>query len=106
MLKEDAIEIKIKNDSNEPIEQLEFTTTEEIEMIRIERMKPKEVVSEFLSMRKNQRDGAYLLSFIRANGQKEMIQGGYYSNGTPFYQEVHVIVKSDTVLMEFNTNIR
>ncbi len=66
--------MKIKNDSSEPITNVEFTTTEKIEIIKIDKIEPNKSVTEFLSMRKNKSDGAYLLTFTRENGKKKQIK--------------------------------
>jgi hypothetical protein len=71
MFKENRIEMKIKNDSSELITNVEFTTTEELEIIKIDRIEPNESVTEFLWMRKNKTDGAYSLTFTRANGKRK-----------------------------------
>jgi hypothetical protein len=100
--KKDGIEMKIKNESSEPITNVEFTTTEKLDVIRIDRNEPNESVTEFLSMRKNKTDGAYSLTFTRANGKKEISGGGYYMNGSSLDHWVDFIVEKDTTLVKFD----
>lgn len=100
--KENGIEMKIKNDSSEPITNVEFTTTEKLNVIKIDRIEPNERVTEFLSMRKNKTDGAYSLTFTRANGKKEISGGGYYTNGGSLDKWVKFEIKSDTIFAEFS----
>ena len=102
MFKENGIEMKIKNDSSEPITNVEFTTTEKLDVIKIDRIEPNESVTEFLSMRKNKTDGAYSLTFTRANGKKEISGGGYYTNGGSLDHWVDFIVENDTTIVKFD----
>jgi len=105
MFKENGIEMKIKNDSSEPITNVEFTTTEKIEIIKIDKIEPNESVTEFLSMRKNKSDGAYSLTFTRANGKKEISGGGYYTNGGSLDHWVDFKVENDTTIVKFDAPI-
>jgi hypothetical protein len=102
MFKENGIEMEVKNDSNEPITNVEFTTSEKLEVIKIDRIEPNESVNEFLSMRNNQSDGAYTLTFNRVNGKKEISGGGYYTNGGSLDRWVKFEVKADTTIVEFS----
>ena len=103
--KKDGIEMKIQNDSSEPITNVEFTTTERLELIKIDRIEPNESVTEFLSMRKNKSDGAYSLTFTRASGKKEISGGGYYTNGGSLDHWVDFIVENDTTIVKFDAPI-
>jgi hypothetical protein len=105
MFKEDGIEMKIKNDSSEPITNVEFTTSEKLEIIKIDRIEPNKSVTEFLSMRKNKTDGAYSMTFTRANRKKEISGGGYYTNGGSLDHWVAFIVKKDTTIVKFDAPI-
>ncbi|MBG7610853.1 hypothetical protein IU405_01155 [Polaribacter sp. BAL334] len=102
MFKENGIEMKIKNNSNETITNVEFTTTEKLEIIKIDKIEPNESVTEFLSMRKNKTDGAYSLTFNRSNGKKEISGGGYYTNGGSLDHLVDFIVENDTTIVKFD----
>ena len=103
--KKDGIEMKIKNNSSEPITNVEFTTTEKLEVIKIDRIEPDKSVTEFLSMRKNKSDGAYTLTFTRASGKKEISGGGYYTNGSSLDHWVDFIVENDTIIVKFDAPI-
>lgn len=105
MFKENGIEMKIKNVSSEPITNVEFTTTEKLDVIRIDRIEPNESVTEFLSMRKNKTDGAYSLTFTRADGKKEISGGGYYTNGGSLDHWVDFKVENDTTIVKFDAPI-
>ena len=102
MFKENGIEMKIKNDSNQPITNVEFTTTEKLEIIKFDKIEPNESVTEFLSMRKNKSDGAYFMTFTRTDGRKEMSGGGYYTNGGSLDYWVDFVVKNDTTIVKFD----
>ncbi|WP_178985144.1 hypothetical protein [Winogradskyella helgolandensis] len=102
MFKENGIEVKIKNNSSEPITNVEFTTTERIEIIKVERIEPNESITEFLSMKINKSDGAYTLTFNRANGMKELSGGGYYTNGGSLDHWVDFEVENDTTIVKFD----
>ena len=103
--KKDGIEMKIKNDSSEPITNVEFTTTEKLDVIKIDRIEPNESVTEFLSMRKNKSDGAYSLTFTRASGKNEISGGGYYTNGGSLDHWVDFIIENDTTIVKFDAPI-
>lgn len=103
--KKDGIEMKIKNDSSEPITNVEFTTTGKLSMIKIDRIEPNESLTEFLSMRKNKSDGAYSLTFTRASGKKEVCSSGYYTNGGSLDHWVEFIVENDTTIVKFDAPI-
>ncbi|MBD0852079.1 hypothetical protein [Maribacter arenosus] len=103
--KKDGIEMKIKNDSSEPITNVEFTTTEKLDVIKIERIEPNESATEFLSMRKNKSDGAYSLTFTRASGKNEISGGGYYTNGGSLDHWVDFIIENDTTIVKFDAPI-
>ena len=103
VFEENGIEIKIKNTSREPITDVEVTTSEKLEVIKIGRIEPEENVSEFLSMRNNKTDGGYILTFTRVDGKTEMRKDGYYTNGGPLNSWIKFNVKSDTILVEFSS---
>ncbi|WP_396596926.1 hypothetical protein [Dokdonia sp. R86516] len=105
MFKDDGIEVKIKNNTNEPITNVEFTTTERIDIIKIDRIEPNKSTTEFLSMQKNKADGAYSLTFTRADGKKEKRGGGYYTNGGSLDHWIDFIVEKDTTIVKFDAPI-
>jgi hypothetical protein len=99
---ENGISVEIKNNSDTPVTNVEFTTSENLEVIRFDKIEPNQTVIEFLSMNKNQSDGAYSLTFTRTNGQKEFSTGGYYSNGGSLDRWVKYEVEADTTSVEFS----
>ena len=105
MPRENGIEVKVKNISNETITNVEFTTTERIEFINIDKLKPNKSKTEFLSMKKNKSDGAYSLTFTRANGKKELISCGYFSNGGSLDHWVDFEIENDTTIVKFDAPI-
>ena len=100
--KENGIKMEIKNNSNDPITEVEFTTSERLEIIKIGRIEPNETVKEFLSMEKNKSDGFYWLTFTRPDGKKEISGGGYYTNGGSLDKWVKFEIKSDTTFYKFS----
>ncbi|MDE0535239.1 MULTISPECIES: hypothetical protein [unclassified Tenacibaculum] len=54
MFKKNGIEVKIKNESSEPITNVEFTTSEKLDVIKIDRIQPNESVTKYLLMWKNE----------------------------------------------------
>jgi len=103
--KKNGIEVKIKNNSNEPITNVEFTTTEKVDILEFDKIEPNQTVTEFLSMNKNKSDGAYSLTFTRANGKTEMSGGGYYTNGSSLDHRMDFIVENDTTIVKFDAPI-
>lgn len=99
--KENGIEMEIKNESSKPITNIKFTTTENLDVLKIDRIEPGKSVTDFLSMMKNKADGAYTLNFIRADGTKEISNAGYYTNGKSLNYWVGIVVKKDTTLIKF-----
>lgn len=102
MFKENGIEMKIKNNSNKPITNVVFSTTEKLETIKIDIIDPNETVIEFLSMKKNKTDGAYTMTFNRADGQIEKTGGGYYTNGGSLDHWVDITIENDTTIIKFD----
>ena len=102
LLKENGIEMKIHNNSDESISNVEFTTTEKLESIKIREIGPNSSVWAFLPMKKNKSDGAYSLTFTRSNGKKETSGGGYYTNGGSLDDWVDFKVENDTILVKFS----
>ncbi|MEP0710425.1 hypothetical protein [Algoriphagus sp.] len=102
LLGENGIKVAIKNKSNEPITNLEFSTTENLEVIRIDRIEPKEQINDFLSMEKNKLDGGYTLTYTRANGETELLQAGYYTVGGSLDQSIKFTIEADTTMIVFS----
>ncbi len=98
----DGIDVEIKNASDKAITNLEFTTSEKLEVLKIDRIDPNETVEEFLSMEENESDGIYVLTFSRSSGENEISAGGYYTNGGSLDNKVVFIVKNDTTILNFD----
>lgn len=99
---DNGIDVTITNFSSEPLANLEFTTTELLDSVRIDKVQVDKRVTGFLSMQRNKTDGAYSLTFTRADGKIENSISGYYSNGGPLNKRVEYKVENGTVLVEFS----
>ena len=102
LLKENGIDVEIVNNSNSTVTNIKFTTSERLEFVEIEKIKPNEAISEFLSMKYNKSDGGYSIEFTRADGKKERSGGGYYTNGGSLDRWVKCEIQKDTTLIEFS----
>ena len=101
--KKNGITSKIKNSSNESIINVTFLSNENSKL-EFSKIEPNQFVEEFLDMTNNHKgDGAYKLKFERENGKKEQIIFGYYTNGVALNRKVFCEIKSDTVLIKFNS---
>jgi hypothetical protein len=97
-----GIEFTIENKSDFPIENVRFTTSENLAELKFDRIEPNENVSDFLTMKENQSDGSYVLEFTRMNGKKETQGYGYYTNGGALDKWVEFEVKNDTITTKFS----
>jgi hypothetical protein len=101
--KKNGITSKIKNSFNESIINVTFLSDENSKL-EFSKIEPNQFVEEFLDMTNNHKgDGAYKLKFERENGKKEQIIFGYYTNGVALNRKVFCEIKSDTVLIKFNS---
>ena len=101
--KKNGITSKLKNSSNESIINVTFLSDENSKL-EYSKIEPNQFVEEFLDMTNNHKgDGAYKLKFERENGKKEQIIFGYYTNGVALNRKVFCEIKSDTVLIKFNS---
>jgi len=101
--KKNGITSKLKNSSNETIINVTFLSDENSKL-EFSKIEPNQFVEEFLDMTNNHKgDGAYKLKFERENGKKEQIIFGYYTNGVALNRKVFCEIKSDTVLIKFNS---
>ncbi len=101
--KKNGITSKIKNSSNESIINVTFLS-DESSKLEFSKIEPNQFVEEFLDMTNNHKgDGAYKLKFERENGKKEQIIFGNYTNGVALNRKVFCEIKSDTVLIKFNS---
>ena len=101
--KKNGITSKIKNSSNESIINVTFLSDKNSKL-EFSKIEPNQFVEEFLDMTNNHKgDGAYKLKFERENKKKEQIIFGYYTNGVALNRKVFCEIKSDTVLIKFNS---
>lgn len=100
--KGDGVKFAIKNKSDFPIENVRFTTSENLAELKFDKIKPNESVSDFLSMKKNKSDGSYVLEFTRMNGKKESKAYGYYTNGGALDSWIEFEIKNDTIISKFS----
>jgi hypothetical protein len=99
---EKGIEVKIENQSDFPITEVEFYTSQKISLVEFQRVEAGKSVSGFLSMKENTTDGNYVLGFRRNNGEKELRHDGYYTNGFPSAKRVIFEVQNDTVHVKYD----
>ena len=104
LLKENGINIEIKNKSNFPIENVKFYTSEKLTDIKFDKIEPNQTVENFLSMKDNKIDGSYILEFNRIGGVKEYSGGGYYTNGGSLDELVQFEIQKDTTLVKFKVS--
>lgn len=101
--KDNGIELGVENKSNDVINNVVFTTTEGLTEIRIDCLEPNDRLIRYLSMSNHIKDGAYVLSFTRANGQKETNEIGYYSNGLALNQRVDIRINNEGFEVGFDS---
>ncbi len=102
VFKKNGIQVAIQNNTDAPITQVHFSTTENLETIVIERIETQETVIEFLSMKKNETDGAYTLEFVDGNAEKQTKTVGYYTNGTPIENWIDIVITKDSTFIRFD----
>ena len=93
-----GIEVKIENNSRTLITDVEFTTTENLNSIKINQIEPGESINDFLNMKDNQSDGGYILNFKTANGEIKQSGAGYYTNGGSLDNRIIFLIENDTVI--------
>ena len=96
-----GIKVEIKNETNFPITNVKFYTSEKLTYLPFGSVKANENVTDFLRMTKNKLDGSYVLEFTRSNGKKEYFSNGYYTNGGSLDEDVKITIKNDTATMNF-----
>lgn len=97
LFEENGIEVEIKNNSNQPISNVEFNTTENLNSIKFKNIQPNEKITDFFRMSENKSDGSYSLKFKRHNGKIERSGAGYYTNGGSLDSRVIFNIQNDTV---------
>ncbi len=101
-MRENGIDVIVKNNSESPIENVKFYTTEKKDVVEFDKINSNQSVRNFLSMEKNESDGGYVLDFIRANGETESGYGGYYTNGGSLNTKITFEVLMDTVIVSMS----
>lgn len=96
-----GIEFTIENKSDFQIENVKFSTSENLAEFKFDNIKPNENVSSFLTMKDNKNDGNYVLEFTR-NGKKVTRGYGYYTNGGALDKWVEFKIQNDTVIQNFS----
>lgn len=96
-----GIDFIIENKSDSPIENIKFTTSENLAELSFERIKPNEKFSDFLTMKKNKFDGSYILEFTRIDGKREIRSYGYYTNGGASDNWAIFQIQNDTTVVKF-----
>jgi len=99
---EDGVDVEIVNNSDHPIHNIKFYTTEELTILTYDTIKVNQKVEEFLSMKKNKTDGGYVFECTRVNGEKIEDGGGYYTNGAEIERRVSIEVRNDTTMINFS----
>lgn len=98
--KADSVSFEITNNSENVISDIEFYTSEKLEIVNIDNIQPKQTISKVLQMKNNKTDGSYILKFKRKSGKEELYKNGYYTNGSPLEHTLSFNVKADTVIMQ------
>ena len=99
--KGNGIVFTIENKSDFPIENIRFTTSENLAELKFDSIEPNGNVSDFLTMKDNKSDGSYVLEFTR-NGKKITQGYGYYTNGGALDKWVEFEIENDTVTRKFS----
>lgn len=102
LLVEKGIEFEIENNSDFPITDVKFTTTEKLNEIEFKNIENNTSVSGFLKMDKNRTDGSFLLEFNRYDGKQVFKEYGYYSNGAPDENKIIFMVENDSISISTN----
>ena len=100
--KENGVNIRIKNDSDLPITNLKFYTSEKLDSVRFNKIEARKSRTGFLSMKNNKTDGSYVLELTRDDETNDSYSGGYYTNGGSLENKVIIEVKQDTAIFEFS----
>ena len=97
-----GIKFDIKNASDDVIKNIIFTTSENLSVIKFEKIESDQNVSDYLSMADNKEDGSYLLEFTTVNGEVVSKKFGYYTNGGSLNSLVEFEIKNDTIIHKFD----
>lgn len=100
LFQENGIDFKIINNSDLPISDVKFSTTENLDSATFRTIEADQSEKGFLSMKNNRSDGSYTLSFKRKDGSQVESGGGYYTNGGSLDSWIRFEIKNDTILMK------
>lgn len=99
---EKGIEVIIKNSSSSTIHGLEVGTSEKLAAINSLELNPDQELNTFLPMKENKTDGSYGVRYTLADGRKENLKVGYYTNGAPLERSMYITIENDTTLVTFS----
>ena len=97
-----GIKFEIINNSDTPIKNVKFTTSEYVNAIEFDKIGVNKSVSGFLSMKNNKADGHYVLEFTQLTGNRVIKGHGYYSNGSAMESWVAFKINNDTITHSFS----
>jgi hypothetical protein len=99
---EKGIAVIVKNSSSSTIHDTEIGTSEKLSTINNVILNPGKEINSFLKMKENKTDGSYIILYTLANGKKENIDAGYYTNGAPIERSMYIDIQRDTTLVTFS----
>ena len=97
-----GIEVQIKNNSDKIIQNVVFSTTENLDSLMFYTIKPGEKVKGFLSLKETKSDGSYTLVYEDFQKNKFEIERGYYTNGGSSDNLVEFDIRKDTSFVKFD----
>ncbi len=100
LVNDDGIHFKMVNKTDKTITNIKFYTTEKLEMYKLPQLQPGKSAEDFLSMSKNKIDGAYVIEYTDHSGE-QIVENGYYTNGSALEQLVLIEFEKDSVLYTF-----
>lgn len=72
-----VLEIEIRNNTLEPVQDLQVVTAGDRTSFKADNLPPGEVINHTLQVKGNFADGNYTFSFSRKNGEQESTTGSY-----------------------------
>ena len=97
----DGINFEIVNKSNYKMENVRFSTTENLNEKRYDKIQSGKSISNFLSMKENVNDGTFILEFT-INGIRKTKNYGYYTNGHALNKNIKYEIGNDTIIAKLN----
>ncbi|MDH2207547.1 MULTISPECIES: hypothetical protein [Empedobacter] len=97
-----GIKIKIINDSSFKIENVKFSA--ENSFIYVKKLEKGKNFNNVLDMNNiSHGDGSYQLTY-KINNLTKSINTGYFTNGKPLDKNMQIIIKNDTVFVDYKIN--